>query len=95
MTRSHAQGPVPCMLVASSAHAPREDYPVQAALAASATPPQPATLPPPRSGAGGNAARAPKRREDWQRWLLWTVLDMGTALVLAVSLKVLRQPKAE
>lgn len=94
MVRSHAQGPAPCMLVTSSAHVPREDYPVQAALAASATPPHPATLGP-GSDAGGQAALAPKRGEDLQGWLLWAVLGMDTALVLAVSLKVLRQPMAE
>lgn len=89
-----AQGPAPYVLVAGSARAARDDYPVQAALAASTTPPQAATLGQ-GSDAGGKAALAPKRGEDWQRWLLWTVLGMGTALVLAVSLKVLRQPKAE
>lgn len=86
-----AQGPAPYVLVADSA---RDDYPAQAALAASTTPQQAVTLSP-GSDAGGQAALAPKRGEDWQRWLLWAVLGMGTALVLAVSLKMPRQPKAE
>lgn len=89
-----AQGPRPYTLVAGSARAARADYPVQAALAASSTPPANATLGP-GSEAGGAAALAPKRGEDWQRWLLWAVLAVGAGLVLVVSLRVLRQPKAE
>ena len=89
-----AQGPRPYTLVAGSVRAAREDYPVQAALAASNTPPQPATLGE-GSEAGGAAAMAPKRGEDWQRWVLWAVLALGACLVLLVSLRVLRQPKPE
>lgn len=88
-----AQGEGPYVLVAGSGRAAREDYPVQAALAASNTPPQPAALGA-RSEAGGLAALGPKRGEDWQRWVLWAVLAAGAGLVLVVSLKVLRQPKA-
>jgi len=43
----------------------------------------------------GEQALTPKRGEDWQKWLLWAVLAVGAALVLAVSLKVLRHPKAD
>lgn len=87
-----AQGPGPYTLAAGSARAERGDYPVKAALEASTTPPLPATLGP-RSEAGGAAALAPARGEDWQRWLLWAVLAAGGALVLWMSLKVLRQPR--
>jgi hypothetical protein len=89
-----AQGEGPYVLVAGSGRAAREDYPVQAALAASSTAPQPATLGP-RSEAGGAQALGPKRGEDWQRWLLWAVLAAGVGMVLVVSLRVLRQSKAE
>lgn len=89
-----AQGPGPYTLAAGSLRAERADYPVKAALEASSTPPAPATLGI-RMEAGGKQALAPKRGEDWQRWLLWAVLAVGAALVLAVSLKVLRHPKAE
>lgn len=89
-----AQGPRPYTLVAGSVRAAREDYPVQAALAASSTPPSKATLGA-RSEAGGAAALAPKRGEDWQRWLLWAVLAVGAGLVMVVSLRVLRHPGAE
>ena len=89
-----AQGEGPYVLVAGSGRAAREDYPVQAALAASTTPPQPATLGA-RSEAGGQQALGPKRGEDWQRWLLWAVLAVGVGLVLVVSLRVLRHPKPE
>ena len=86
-----AQGEGPYVLVAGSARATREDYPVKAALAASTTPPQPATLGA-RSESGGLQALGPKRGEDWQRWLLWAVLAAGAGLVLVVSLRVLRHP---
>lgn len=89
-----AQGEGPYVLVAGSARVVREDYPVQAALAASSTPPKAATLGA-RAEAGGEAALAPKRGEDWQRWILWAVLALGAGLVLVVSLRVLRHPKAE
>jgi hypothetical protein len=89
-----AQGEGPFVLVAGSARAMREDYPVKAALAASPSPPQTATLGA-RSESGGAQALAPKRGEDWQRWLLWAVLGLGAGLVLVVSLRVLRQPKRE
>ncbi len=89
-----AQGEGPYVLVAGSARAAREDYPVKAALAASTTPPQPASLGA-RSESGGLQALGPKRGEDWQRWLLWAVLAVGAGLVLVVSLRVLRQPKAD
>ena len=89
-----AQGEGPYVLVAGSGRAAREDYPVQAALAASSTPPQPATLGA-RSESGGAQALGPKRGEDWQRWVLWAVLAIGAGLVLVVSLRVLRHPKAE
>lgn len=89
-----AQGEGPFMLVAGSGRAAREDYPVQAALAASSTPPKPATLGA-RSESGGTQALSPKRGEDWQRWVLWAVLAVGAGLVLVVSLRVLRQPKVE
>ncbi len=89
-----AQGEGPFVLVAGSGRAAREDYPVQAALAASTTPPQPATLGA-RSESGGAQALGPKRGEDWQRWMLWAVLVLGAGLVLVVSLRVLRQPKVE
>ena len=89
-----AQGNGPYVLVAGSARATREDYPVQAALAASSTPPQPATLGA-RSESGGAQALGPKRGEDWQRWVLWAVLAVGAGLVLVVSLRVLRHPNAE
>ena len=89
-----AQGEGPYVLVAGSARAAREDYPVKAALAASTTPPQPATLGA-RSESGGLQALGPKRGEDWQRWLLWAVLAAGAGLVLVVSLRVLRQPKTD
>ncbi len=84
-----AQGPGPYVLVAGSLRAQREDYPVQAALAASNSAPATASLGA-MSEAGGQAALAPKRGEDWQRWLLWAILGIGAALVLVVSLKVLR-----
>ena len=87
-----AQGPRPYVLVAGSLRAQREDYPVKAALDASSSAPAEATLGA-MSEAGGQAALAPKRGEDWQRWLLWAVLAGGALLVLVVSLKVLRQPK--
>lgn len=86
-----AQGPRPYVLVAGSVRAQREDYPVKAALAASSAAPAVATLGV-MSDAGGSAALAPKRGEDWQRWLLWAILAVGAALVLVVALKVLRQP---
>jgi hypothetical protein len=89
-----AQGPRPYTLVAGSVRAAREDYPVQAALAALDRPPQPAALGEGRE-AGGAAAMAPKRGEDWQRWVLWAVLAVGAGLVLMVSLRVLRHPKVE
>jgi hypothetical protein len=89
-----AQGPRPYTLVAGSVRAAREDYPVQAALAASTAPPQPASLGEGRES-GGAAAMAPKRGEDWQRWVLWAVLALGAGLVLLVSLRVLRHPKPE
>ncbi|GAB2505929.1 DUF3999 family protein [Arenimonas alkanexedens] len=89
-----AQGEGPYVLVAGSGRAAREDYPVKAALAASSTPPKPATLGA-RTEAGGQAALGPKRGEDWQRWLLWAVLAAGAGLVLVVSLRVLRHPKTE
>ncbi len=89
-----AQGEGPFVLVAGSGRAAREDYPVQAALAASTTPPQPATLGA-RSESGGAQALGPKRGEDWQRWVLWAVLAVGAGLVLVVSLRVLRHPKNE
>ena len=44
---------------------------------------------------GGAQALGPKRGEDWQRWVLWAVLALGAGLVLVVSLRVLRHPKAE
>ena len=84
-----AQGAGPYVLVAGSVRAARENYPVQAALEASTTPPAPATLGA-RSESGGAAALAPERGEDWQRWVLWGVLAMGAGLVLVVSLRVLR-----
>lgn len=87
-----AQGNAPYVLVAGSVRAARDVYPIQAALAAASSPPQPATLGA-RSEAGGQAALAPKRGEDWQRWLLWAVLAAGAGLVLVVSLRLLRQPK--
>lgn len=89
-----AQGPGPYVLVAGSLRAQREDYPVQAALAASNAAPAAALLGP-MVEAGGESALAPKRGEDWQRWLLWAILALGAALVLAVSLKVLRNPRNE
>lgn len=89
-----AQGEGPYVLVAGSARAARENYPVQAALAASSSPPKPVTLGE-RTESGGQAALAPRRGEDWQRWVLWAVLALGAALVLVVSLRVLRHPKAE
>lgn len=89
-----AQGEGPFVLVAGSARATREDYPVQAALAASPSPPQSATLGA-RGESGGAQALATKRGEDWQGWLLWAVLGLGAGLVLVASLRVLRQPKGE
>ncbi len=89
-----AQGDGPFVLVAGSGSATREDYPVQAALAASTTPPQAATLGA-RRESGGEQALSPKRGEGWQRWLLWAVLGVGAGLVLVVSLRMLRQPKEE
>ncbi len=89
-----AQGPRPYTLFAGGIRVAREDYPVQAALLASSTPPQMATLGSASESAGA-AAYAPKRGEDWQRWLLWAVLAVGAGLVLVVSLRVLRHPKAE
>ena len=89
-----AQRPAPYSLAPGSVRAEREDYPVKAALEASSTPPSPATLGI-RMEAGGEQALTPKRGEDWQKWLLWAVLGVGAALVLAVSLKVLRHPKPE
>ena len=44
---------------------------------------------------GGAQALGPRRGEDWQRWVLWAVLAVGAGLVLVVSLRVLRHPKAE
>ena len=88
-----AQGPGPYTLAAGSARAEREDYPVKAAIEASSTPPSSASLGE-MIEAGGPQALLPKRGEDWQRWLLWAVLAVGAALVLGMSLKVLRHPKA-
>ncbi|WP_374603780.1 DUF3999 domain-containing protein [Arenimonas sp.] len=88
-----AQGPAPYTLAAGSVRAEREDYPVKAAIEASGKPPSPATLGM-KMQAGGEQALMPKRGEDWQRWLLWAVLGAGAALVLAVSLRVLRHPKS-
>ena len=56
-----AQGEGPYVLVAGSGRAAREDYPVQAALAAASTPPQPATLGA-RSESGGAAGPGPEAR---------------------------------
>ncbi len=89
-----ARGPAPYTLAAGSVRAEREDYPVKAAIEASSTPPSPATLGA-KTEAAGAQALTPKRGEDWQKWLLWAVLAVGAALVLAVSLKVLRHPKPE
>lgn len=89
-----AQGPGPYVLAAGSARARRPDYPIQAALAAMEGVPPDASLGP-RTEAGGQAALARYRGEDWQRWLLWGVLALGAGLVLVVSLKVLKAgPKA-
>lgn len=84
-----AQGPGPYTLAAGSARAERADYPVKAALEAATAPPMPATLGV-RVEAGGDSALQPRRGADWQRWLLWAVLAAGAALVLGMSLKVLR-----
>ncbi len=89
-----AQGEGPFVLVAGSGRAVRDEYPVQAALAASSTPPKPATLGD-RSESGGEQALGPKRGEDWQRWLLWAVLAVGAGLVLVMSLRLLWQPKTK
>lgn len=84
-----AQGPAPYTLVAGSTRVARPNYPVHTALAASGEQPAPATLGA-RSEAGGEAALAPRRGEDWQRWLLWAVLAIGAGLVLWMSARVLK-----
>lgn len=84
-----AQGAAPYTLVAGSTRVARPDYPVNAALVASGAKPVPATLGA-RAEAGGEAALAPRRGEDWQRWLLWAVLAIGAALVVWMSARVLR-----
>lgn len=91
-----AQGPQPYRLYAGSARAERPDYPVEAALAALAMSrpgdwqPPPATLGA-GSVAGGDAVLGPDRGPDWRRWLLWGVLAIGALLVVAMSMRVLRQ----
>ena len=88
-----AQGRAPYTLVAGSTRTARPDYPVRAALDASRAQPAIATLGP-REEAGGEAALAPRRSEDWQRWLLWGVLALGGLLVVWMSARVLRAPGA-
>lgn len=89
-----AQGPAPYVLVAGSTRTARPDYPVQAALEASRSMPAIASLGP-RQEAGGEAALAPRRGEDWQRWMLWAVLALGGLLVVWMSARVLRAPGAD
>ena len=89
-----AQGPAPYVLVAGSTRTARPDYPVQAALEATRSEPAIATLGP-RQQAGGEAALAPRRGEDWQRWMLWAVLAIGGLLVVWMSARVLRAPRPE
>src|SRR5690606_41287568 len=84
-----AQGPAPYTLVAGSSRVARPNYPVHTALAASGEQPAPATLGA-HSEAGGEAALAPRRGEDWQRWLLWAVLAIGAGLVVWMSARVLK-----
>lgn len=96
-----AQGPGPYRLLAGSVRTARPDYPVQAALAAARASHPPgwqvplATLGEGSAAAGGEAALSPDRGPEYRRWVLWAVLAIGAALVLVVSLRVLRQPKAE
>lgn len=94
-----AQGTPPYRLLAGSVRAQRPDYPVQAALAAVGAS-RPAGWQPPVAtlGAGlpaaGDSALRSDRGPDWRRWLLWGVLGIGAALVLVVSLRVLRHPSS-
>ncbi|MFY2764586.1 DUF3999 domain-containing protein [Arenimonas sp. MALMAid1274] len=93
-----AQGPAPYRLMAGSVRTMRPDYPVQAALAASGKnrpagwQPALATLGTGGAGDGGDAVLQPDRGPEHRRWLLWAVLVIGAALVLAMSLRVLRAP---
>lgn len=95
-----SQGPAPYTLLAGSARTERPDYPVRAALSAAAARQAPGWQPPlARLGegsvaAGGQAALAPDRGPEHRRWLLWAVLAVGAALVLVVSIRVLRAPPA-
>jgi len=95
-----AQGPAPYTLLAGSTRSQRPDYPVRAALAAAAAQQAPGWQPPKASlgqgsaAAGGQAVLAPDRGPEHRRWLLWGVLAIGAALVLLVSIRVLRAPPA-
>ena len=95
-----AQGPAPYRLLAGSLRTSRPDYPVQAALAAAgASRPQGwqpplAVLAGGSAAAGGDAALSPDRGPQYRRWLLWAVLGIGAALVLVVSVRMLRAPPA-
>lgn len=58
-----------------SAHTKRDGLATHSDLAASTTPHQPATSPPPGSDARGKGAPASARGENWHRWLLWTLVS--------------------
>jgi hypothetical protein len=93
------QGSAPYRLMAGSTRVSRPDYPVQAALAAAGAS-KPSGWQPPQATLGeglvaaGDAALSPLRGPQYRRWLLWAVLAIGAALVLLVSLRVLRTPPA-
>jgi hypothetical protein len=94
-----AEGAGPYLLAAGSRQARHPDYPVAAALASLRSrlgrdwqPPR-ATLGPARLGAGEAALREPEPPLPWRRWLLWTVLVAGAALVGGFALSLLREGK--
>lgn len=96
-----ADGTPPYRLAAGSGHARHAAYPVGPALAALRArlgkdwqPPRARVLASVESG--GAAALQPARAPiPWQRWLLWTVLLGGAALVGGLALSLLRSNRRE
>ena len=91
-----ARGSAPFSLAAGSAHARREDAPLQPMLDALRTQrgtdwrPAAATLGTVELLAGERAL-APQR--DWTTWLLWGVLVLGAVLVAGFAFRLLREHK--
>jgi hypothetical protein len=96
-----ADGTPPYRLAAGSGHARHAAYPVGPALAALRArlgkdwqPPRARVLASEESG--GTAALQPARAPiPWQRWLLWTILLGGAALVAGLALSLLRTARRE